>query len=369
MIPAVPPNPPASNFLPTLFLNSSLVSVSSSNSFISILFLITFLLSNAAESSENIAIYWGQNNNEGTLTETCAKGNYNNYSYVIIAFLNKFGNGTTPEINLADHCDPSSNDCTMLSTHIKNCQMKRIKVLLSIGGADGEYGLGSTDDAKNVSDYLWNKFLGGNSSSRPFGDAILDGIDFDIEKNSKGKQNQQHWEELARFLKSRNTSTQNVYLSAAPQCPYPDGELGVALETGVFDYVWIQFYNNPECDYSESEVNRLLDSWKRWTKSLTSGKVFLGLPASPAAADNGYVPADLLCEIVVPVLRISRNYGGVMLWTTHYDKQSGYSNYIKSSLCTQQKSPECGGNYYCSHTGSFYRLNLVVVLWKHFLLL
>lgn len=149
----------------------------------------------------------------------------------------------------------------------------------------------------------------------------------------------------------------------------PDGELGVALETGIFDYVWIQFYNNPECDYSESEVNRLLDSWKRWTKSLTSGKVFLGLPASPAAADNGYVPADLLCEIVLPVLRISRNYGGVMLWTTHYDKQSGYSNYIKSSLCTQQKSPECGGNYYCRHKGSFYRLNLVVVLWKHFLLL
>ncbi|MCH86581.1 acidic endochitinase [Trifolium medium] len=189
-----------------------------SSSLVLNLLIITFLVSNAVES-DNIAIYWGQNDNEGTLTETCAT---ENYSYVIIAFLNKFGNGTTPEINLANHCDPSSDDCAKLSTHIKNCQRKGIKVLLSIGGADGDYGLASTDDAKNVSDYLWNQFLGGNSFSRPFGDAILDGIDFDIE-NSKGKQ--QYWVELAIFLKSHNTSTQNVYLSAAPQCPFPDGQL------------------------------------------------------------------------------------------------------------------------------------------------
>ncbi|KAL5056928.1 hypothetical protein RYX36_028532 [Vicia faba] len=316
------------------------------------IFLIsTFLVSNAAESN-NIAIYWGQNNNEGTLTQTCAT---ENYSYVIIAFLNKFGNGTTPEINLADHCDPSSNDCTMLSTDIKNCQAKGIKVLLSIGGADGEYGLVSTEDAKNVSDYLWNKFLGGNSSLRPFGDAVLDGIDFDIEKRLKGKQ--QHWDELAIFLKSYKNSTQNVYLSAAPQCPFPDGELGAALDTNIFDYVWIQFYNNPECEYSQNDVNQLLDSWKRWTESLTVGKLFLGLPASRAAADNGYIPAALLCESVLPLVAMSRNYGGVMLWATYYDKQCGYSSYIRSSLCT----PQCRGNV-CGRKGSFYRQNLGTIM-------
>ncbi|KAM6586706.1 hypothetical protein CsatA_009311 [Cannabis sativa] len=51
-----------------------------------------------------IAIYWGQNVNEGTLAQTCATGRY---SYVIIAFLNKFGNGQTPQINLSGHCNPS----------------------------------------------------------------------------------------------------------------------------------------------------------------------------------------------------------------------------------------------------------------------
>ncbi|XP_061351445.1 cysteine-rich receptor-like protein kinase 15 [Gastrolobium bilobum] len=283
-----------------------------------------------------IAIYWGQNDDEGSLTETCATGKY---SYVIIAFLNKFGNGTTPEINLASHCDPSSNGCSTLSTDIRNCQMLGIKVLLSIGGADGDYGLASSDDAKNVSDYLWNNFLGGSSSSRPLGKAILDGIDFDIEISTP-----QHWQELAGYLKSHSTPTQIVYLSAAPQCPFPDSELGVALDTQIFDYVWIQFYNNPECEYNQSNVNNLLNSWNQWTTSLKKGKVFLGLPASPAAADSGYVPADLLISDILPVIKKSSNYGGVMLWTTYYDKQSGYSSYIQSSLCTQQNPHDCGGN-------------------------
>ncbi|XP_027343440.1 hevamine-A-like [Abrus precatorius] len=301
-------------------------------------FLVLVVLDTCNAESDDIAIYWGQFDGEGSLSETCATGKY---SYVILAFLNIFGNGKTPEINLASHCDPASNGCTMLSTDIKNCQKQGIKVLLSIGGADGDYGLASSDDAKKVSDYLWNNFLGGtdNSSSRPLGDVILDGIDFDIENST-----QQHWEELARYLKSHNTSRKKVYLSAAPQCPFPDSEMGIALDTGVFDYVWIQFYNNPGCEYIQSNVNNLLSSWNEWTTSLKAGKVFLGLPASPAAADSRYVPVDLLVSTILPVIKKSPNYGGVMLWAIYYDKQTGYSTFIKSSLCTQQNPSECGGN-------------------------
>ncbi|KAK6777338.1 hypothetical protein RDI58_024055 [Solanum bulbocastanum] len=35
--------------------------------------------------------------------------------------------------------------------------------------------------AREVATYLWNNFLGGKSSSRPLGDAVLDGTDLDIE--------------------------------------------------------------------------------------------------------------------------------------------------------------------------------------------
>ncbi|EMS62813.1 Acidic endochitinase [Triticum urartu] len=48
-----------------------------------------FLLSSAPRShGGSIAIYWGQNGNEGTLAETCSTGNY---AFVNIAFLCSFG--------------------------------------------------------------------------------------------------------------------------------------------------------------------------------------------------------------------------------------------------------------------------------------
>jgi chitinase len=52
-----------------------------------------------------ISVYWGQNGGEGTLADTCATGNY---KFVNLAFLVTFGNGQTPELNLAGHCDPTS---------------------------------------------------------------------------------------------------------------------------------------------------------------------------------------------------------------------------------------------------------------------
>ena len=81
-----------------------------------------------------IAIYWGQNGNEGTLAQTCATGQY---AFVNIAFLPTFGNGQKPQINLADHCDPTTNACTRYSSEIKSCQSSGIKVMLSIGGGAG----------------------------------------------------------------------------------------------------------------------------------------------------------------------------------------------------------------------------------------
>ncbi|MCI77189.1 hevamine-A-like, partial [Trifolium medium] len=77
---------------------------------------------------------------------------------------------------------------------------------------------------KQVATYLWNNFLGGQSSSRPLGPAVLDGIDFDIEGGTN-----LYWDDLARYLKGYN---KNVYLTAAPQCPFPDAWIGNALKTG-----------------------------------------------------------------------------------------------------------------------------------------
>ncbi|THG17962.1 hypothetical protein TEA_021227 [Camellia sinensis var. sinensis] len=130
---------------------------------IKILICLVVLISLANHShGGTISLYWGQNQNEGSLADACAT---RNYAIVNIAFLSTFGSGRTPALNLAGHC--SNGGCAGLSKDIKACQDGGIKVILSIGGDSTSYSLSSSDDARKVADYLWNNFLGGQSNTRP----------------------------------------------------------------------------------------------------------------------------------------------------------------------------------------------------------
>ncbi|KAJ0970612.1 hypothetical protein J5N97_018571 [Dioscorea zingiberensis] len=292
---------------------------------ISLFLLLATLLVLPRSHAGSIAIYWGQNGGEGTLAETCTTGNY---AFVNLAFLCVFGNGQTPQLNLAGHCDPSTdNGCAGLSQDIKSCQAQGVKVILSIGGGAGAYALVSKDDARQVAQYLWNNYLGGQSSQRPLGDAVLDGVDFDIEGGSPA-----HYDDLARYLSAYSAKGKKVYLTAAPQCPYPDAWVGGALDTGLFDYVWVQFYNNPPCQYVSGAVTNLDDAWKQWTSGIKAKNIFLGLPAAPDAAGSGFIPVGDLTSQVLPLLKGSDVYGGVMLWSKYYDDQTGYSSAIKHDV-------------------------------------
>ncbi|KAK9060861.1 hypothetical protein SSX86_018041 [Deinandra increscens subsp. villosa] len=292
-----------------------------------LLFIISstvFSFLNPSEAA-SIATYWGQHTDEGTLEAACATGNY---QFVNIAFLTTFGNGQTPVLNLAGHCEPTST-CSSLSSQIQACQAQGVKVFLSLGGAIGSYSLSSADDARQVADYLWNNYLGGQSATRPLGDAVLDGIDFDIESGTD-----QFWPDLARALTAYN-SPKEVYLSAAPQCPFPSdqvaNQLYPAITAGLFDYVWVQFYNNPQCQYGAGSADALLASWNQWTQ-LNTNQIFLGVPAATGAAGSGYIPPDVLTSQVLPSIKSSPKYGGVMLWDRFYDQQNGYSDAIKGSI-------------------------------------
>ncbi|CAL9007352.1 unnamed protein product [Prunus brigantina] len=240
---------------------------------ISLAFLISLSLAlQFGADAAGIAIYWGQNGNEGTLEETCAAGNY---EFVNLAFLPTFGNGQTPMINLAGHC----------------------KLLLTYGTIS------------------W----GGSSTSRPLGDTVLDGIDFDIEGGTN-----LHWDDLARYLSAYSKQGKKVYLTAAPQCPFPDAWVGDALKAGLFDNVWVQFYNNPPCQCSSGDLSNLENAWKQWISDIPATKIFLGLPAAPAAAGSGFIPVADLTSKVLPAIKGSPKYGGVMLWSKYYDDQTNY---------------------------------------------
>ncbi|CAJ1978460.1 unnamed protein product [Sphenostylis stenocarpa] len=295
-----------------------------------ILLLSLFTFSSSHPDNGGIAVYWGQDGREGDLTTTCDSGNY---AIVLLAFLHKFGAGRTPEWNFAGHCDNGAmKKCTELESEIKHCQDNGIKVLLSIGGSPdySNYSLSSAEDAKNVANYLYTNFLSGQFG--PLGSVKLDGIDFDIEVTEN------HWDDLARELDYfRQTTGRYFYLAAAPQCPTnPIYYLGKAIATKLFDYIFVQCYNNPGCSYV-SGTNALLNSWDTWVGLVASNNsLFVGLPASTSAG-NGFIPAEVMNGEVLPYAKTASNYEGVMLWNRYHDVLNGYSdqilpNVIKSNL-------------------------------------
>ncbi|XP_028773273.1 acidic endochitinase-like [Neltuma alba] len=96
------------------------------------------LLSHLSSSlSCPIVTYWGKNVNEGELDAACQT---KKYEIINIAFMNTFGNGQTPNINLAGHCHWSWGvPCTKYASQIATCQSLGVKIFLSLGGASGDY--------------------------------------------------------------------------------------------------------------------------------------------------------------------------------------------------------------------------------------
>ncbi|CAI9781533.1 unnamed protein product [Fraxinus pennsylvanica] len=262
-----------------------------------ILPLVILMLVVSSEAG-GIAIYWGQNGNEGTLAQACAT---RNYQFVILAFLSTFGNGQTPIINLAGHCDPYSNGCTGLSSDVRLCQAKGIK--------------------------LWNNFLGGQSSSRPLGEAVLDGINFDIEGGTS-----QHWDELARYLSRYSTQDENLTAGSSSPMPIPRCMDGRCLENRPFRLCLGSILEQPSLSILFGELCKHRKCVETMDSSIPATKIFLGLPAAPGAAGSGFVPANVLISKVLPTLKGSNKYGGVMLWSKYYDDQTGYSSSIKTHV-------------------------------------
>ncbi|XP_015867489.2 acidic endochitinase-like [Ziziphus jujuba] len=309
--------------------------------FVAACLILSLALIQISEAAGGIATYWGQygnDHNEGTLAEACETGWY---SYINIASIIQFGNGQDLVLNLAGHCNPPA--CTEIGKQIKTCQSLGVKVFISLGGANGNYSLTSVEDSKKVAEQLWNSYLGGSDSSatRPFGDAVLDGVDFDLVGSPTLYDGY-----LAANLKAYNQQaceqgTKFIYLSAAPQCPYPDAYLQDAIDTGLYDFIWVQFYNNPTCQYSdEAGADALLSAWNKWTSSLKrSEKLFLGIPASTTAAGGGYIEPEVLNDQILPVIKNTSRYGGVMVWNRNFDRKSSYSSSIVDHVNLEIKRP------------------------------
>ncbi|KAI0961221.1 hypothetical protein AcV7_000377 [Taiwanofungus camphoratus] len=320
---------------------------------------------------DNTAVYWGQNSYGATHSDDSANWQQPISYYcqddaidvIPIAFVNTFfGEGGVPEINLANTCNPTNDsyfsgtellDCSFLASDIEQCQSKGKIVTISLGGAGGGVGFQNDSQAQQLADTIWNVFLGGSSSTRPFGSAVLDGVDLDIEGGSTTG-----YAAFVTQLRSHfNGANKDYYVSGAPQCVYPDQYLGDALDNAYFDMVYVQFYNN-QCglqNYDDaSDWNFGL--WDVWARSISPNpnvKVYIGAPASSTAAGTGYQSTSNLSNIATTMRNSFPSFGGVMLWDASQAYQNDrYDLAIKNALVsaggTGFNYPACSAPAYAS---------------------
>ncbi|KAF9014997.1 class III chitinase [Cyathus striatus] len=315
--------------------------------------------------------YWGQNsygaahgtdtaNFQKTLSFYC---NDNAVDVFPIAFLNVFfGTGGVPSINLANTCNPTDNatfpgtslpNCAALASDITTCQSKGKIVTLSLGGATGAVGFQSDAQATQFAQTIWNLFLGGSSSTRPFGNAVLDGVDLDIEGGTST-----YYATFVNEIRSLSAgASKRYYVTAAPQCVYPDAALGGVLNSANFDAIYGMFYNNPCGLQAFGQASGwdfgLWDNWARTISPNKNVKVYIGAPASSSAAGSGYVAIDTLSSIATQMRRSFPSFGGVMLWdASQAYANNRYDQAIKNALSsaggTGFSYPACSAPAYVS---------------------
>lgn len=133
--------------------------------------------------------------------------------------------------------------CSQIGSDIKYCQARGKKILLSLGGAQPDVYLASDSSAKAFTDFLWGAFGPVKQSwegPRPFGDACVDGFDFDIESHKEkiiGEEDFGYATMVDRFRELFAQEAETYYISGAPQCIIPDSHLSDAISRSVFDFM------------------------------------------------------------------------------------------------------------------------------------
>lgn len=187
---------------------------------------------------------------------------------------------------------------------------------------------------------MWETFgpkQEGSKALRPFGDTALDGFDFDFEANVE---NMAPFANALRSLMDDDKSKQRFYLTAAPQCPYPDQSDKEILNGPVYiDAIWVQFYNNFcgvnnfNTDMSSNKYN--FEEWDNWAKTVSKNKnvkVIVGVPADTTAASTGYIPSSKL-DNVIEYSKKFESFGGVMMWdATQAYGNDGFIKDVRKSL-------------------------------------
>lgn len=318
----------------------------------SILVSLVALVALVSAKGQNV-VYWGQNgggtieNNDLSTYCTSTSG----IDIIVLAFLYSYGqSGIIPSGIIGQNCYISGStgegqDCDALASAIATCQSAGFEIILSLGGASGSYSLQSNEQAEQIGQYLWDSYgnSGNTTVARPFGDAFVNGFDFDIELNNGYSQ---YYPAMISVLRDNfATDPDNAYyITGAPQCPIPEPNMGIIIGNATFDYLFIQFYNNNNYTYPcalpfNGNAAFNYDEWVNFTSTTPSAdaELFIGVPAAPLAANGApsgetyYITPDQLAELVEDYEDAAR-FGGVMMWSAGFSD----SNVVDGCTYAQQ---------------------------------
>lgn len=299
--------------------------------------------------------YWGQNsvfylNPTASSFQEKRLGYYCDLDWVdniALSFVNKFPDASGYlGMNHAYHCwttfpnTPLLN-CPQIEADIVYCQQKGKKIGISLGGAIGEYGFTSDLEADNFAYTLWNLFFEGASVYRPYGNAVLDFVDFNIEGGSSIG-----YHTLSKTLKSlMNAGSKNYFISAAPQCVYPDRYIGPGNglllstnDTNYVDHVYIQFYNN-DCGLQNYPNRFNYNVWNTWAMNLNTS-LFIGFPSHPLSVGIGYVNLGNLSTILSDTFSsFPSTFRGIMGWDIGFAEVDNYGSDVNLALNSLVATP------------------------------
>ncbi|MCJ1446545.1 MAG: Chitinase 2 [Stictis urceolatum] len=294
-------------------------------------------------------VYWGQNgggtieNNDLSAYCTPTSG----IDILVLAFLYEFGDGQIiPSGTVGQSCFISQSgegqNCDALASAIAKCQSVGVKIILSLGGASGSYKLSSNAEAAEIGQYLWESYgnSGNTTVQRPFGDASVNGFDFDIELNNGYSQ---YYPTMISTLRTafKSDPKNTYYITGAPQCPIPEPNMGVIIGNATFDYLFVQWYNNnayapdPCALPFNGNAPFNYNDWVSYTAGTPSkdAKIFIGMPASTLGANgspNGatyYITPTQLASLIAEYGSATR-FGGIMMWN------AGFSDSNVNDGCT-----------------------------------
>lgn len=230
----------------------------------SLLLLLSLSVSPAAaafnhSTKNNFVLYWGQgyvpeSKADVPLRDWC---NDTTFTIIQIAFLQS---KQQPYLDCAQCWKdqfpgtsiPKAYD---IGDDIMFCQEKGIDIGLAYGGDLNRLNFTNQTEAEDFAVLVWDMFFGGYMNTRPFGNAVLNGFDFDLEIGIADPNTIFFANKLRALMDADKNRT--YWMSAVPQCSFrditlgPDGLgsdgsniTGSLLGHVPMDFVSIQFYNN-----------------------------------------------------------------------------------------------------------------------------